>query len=34
MALSSWKWPLQLGVMGDGDPVDVVEIGSAKLASG
>lgn len=25
---------LQLGVLGDGDPVDVVEIGSAKLASG
>lgn len=24
----------QLGVLGDGDPVDVVEIGSAKLASG
>ncbi|CAM9732895.1 unnamed protein product [Scytosiphon promiscuus] len=34
----TWEDPTvkhpELGVLGDGDPVDVVEIGSAKLASG
>lgn len=31
---SGGRWRLQLGVLGDGDPLDVVEIGSAKLTSG
>lgn len=34
LSLGVLSIPVQLGVLGDGDPVDVVEIGSAKLASG